>query len=249
MLTREQIQRLASRNRVPAHTEERDYIQSLLLYLIYPTENLVFKGGTALRIVWKSNRRSEDLDFNGYGDQEEILKKAVDDLELYGIEAGIRGENLSDVSYSFRLTYKGPLYLEESPSMGGTGIHVSLRGEEIEAERRLVTTQYDDVGSFPLKTLTLDHIFAEKVRALMIRKKPRHLYDLWFLLEKGVTPKVDLMDKKLSIYDERFDKDGLIEAIEVVKNRWNQDFAALLPTIPNFEELSDHVKSRLLGSF
>ena len=66
MLTRAQIQRLAQRHSIGVQTQERDYIQHLLLFLLYSkSQSLVFKGGTALRIVYKGNRYSEDLDFNG----------------------------------------------------------------------------------------------------------------------------------------------------------------------------------------
>lgn len=35
----------------------------------------------------------------------------------------------------------------------------------------------------PLVTvLTLEHLMAEKVRALLVRGKPRDLYDVWLLL-------------------------------------------------------------------
>jgi predicted nucleotidyltransferase component of viral defense system len=65
MLTRSQIQRFAQRQGIGVQSQERDYIQHLLLFLLYRrSQELVFKGGTALRMVYKGNRYSEDLDFN-----------------------------------------------------------------------------------------------------------------------------------------------------------------------------------------
>jgi predicted nucleotidyltransferase component of viral defense system len=69
MLTRAQIQRLAQRHGIGVQPQERDYLQHLLLFSLYRrSQSLVFKGGTALRIVYQGNRYSEDLDFNGPGD-------------------------------------------------------------------------------------------------------------------------------------------------------------------------------------
>jgi predicted nucleotidyltransferase component of viral defense system len=43
--------------------QERDNIQHLLLFSLYnKSQELVFKGGTALRITYQGNRYPEDLD-------------------------------------------------------------------------------------------------------------------------------------------------------------------------------------------
>lgn len=69
MLTRAPIQRLAQRHGIGIQAQERDYLQYLLLFSLYgKSQVLVFKGGTALRIVYKGNRYSEDLNFNGPAD-------------------------------------------------------------------------------------------------------------------------------------------------------------------------------------
>ena len=65
MLTRQQLQRMAQRERIGLHAQERDYLQHVLLALVYArTQTLIFKGGTALRIVHRGGRYSEDLDFS-----------------------------------------------------------------------------------------------------------------------------------------------------------------------------------------
>lgn len=66
MLTRAQIQRPAQHNHIGMQTQERDYLQHMLLALLYTrSQGSVFKGGTALRMAYHGNRYSEDLDFNG----------------------------------------------------------------------------------------------------------------------------------------------------------------------------------------
>ena len=58
MLTKAQIQRIAQRNGVGMQVQERDYVQHLILWLLYSrNQALIFKGGTALRLVYGGNAR------------------------------------------------------------------------------------------------------------------------------------------------------------------------------------------------
>ena len=246
MLTRRQIMKIARKNKIPGYTQERDYIQTLFLYCLYPEKDIVFKGGTALRLVHKSNRYSEDLDFNSYTDQtEDILKDAVKRLEDFGIEGEINDEYTQEQSYSFRLVYKGPLYVSGEKGKGGIDIEVSLREETVDKETKFISSQYDDINDFLITVLSLEHITAEKFRALMIRKKPRDLYDVWFLINKGVTIEKKLLDKKLRLYDREFETRELKEAINEVEKGWERDLETLLPSIPDFERVSEEVLERV----
>lgn len=68
MITKDAIQKLASQYRAPEFPNViREYFQHLFLSQLYKlegTENLLFKGGTALRMIYGSPRFSEDLDFS-----------------------------------------------------------------------------------------------------------------------------------------------------------------------------------------
>jgi len=237
--------KLAGKNKIPGYTQERDYIQTLFLYCLYPEKDIVFKGGTALRLVHKSNRYSEDLDFNSYTDQtENILKNTAKQLEDFGIEGEIKDESTQEWSYSFRLVYKGPLHVSGEKGKGGIEVEVSLREENIDKKTNLVSSQYEDINDFLISVLSIEHITAEKVRALMIRKKPRDLYDLWFLINKGVQIEKKLLDEKLQLYDKEFEIQGLKEAIGEVEDGWKRDLETLLPSIPDFEEVSAQVVER-----
>ena len=66
MLTQAQIQCIARRNDVGMQVQERDYVQHLMLGLLYArTQDLALKGGMALRLVYGGHRYAEDLDFDG----------------------------------------------------------------------------------------------------------------------------------------------------------------------------------------
>ena len=78
MLTRTQIQRLAQRNHIGMQAQERDYLQHLLLMLLYSrSQVLIFKGGTALRLVYGGGRYSEDIDFSVLASGDRSARQAV----------------------------------------------------------------------------------------------------------------------------------------------------------------------------
>lgn len=233
MLTKSQIQRIAQRNGVGMQVQERDYLQHLILWLLYmQSQALIFKGGTALRLVYRGNRYSEDLDFNGPDDTpalERLWKAIVGGLEDFGVVAAIRNVWDSDIGYSFDVSFQGPLYDGRDRSKGSVRVDVNQRSERVETRRELVNSPYDDVRPFVVTVLALDHLLAEKLRALLVRGKPRDLYDVWLLLQQGVEPDLALVERKLALYDRVWKREALNEAVERVRVGWERDLRALLP--------------------
>lgn len=251
MLTRKQIQLIAQRNRVPLYTQERDYIQAVFLSLLYTRmRDFVFKGGTCLRMLYNSPRYSEDLDFNSKMDEKGALmalKEAIAELELFGIKGELRDFRSSASGFGMGLSYAGPLFDGRDLTKGLVRIDVSLRGEEVEHESRLYKSEYDDVKSFPVLAATLEHIFAEKVRALMLRGKARDLYDLWFLAEVGVKADVALINEKLKLYSKSFGAPEFEKSIGRIKREWNRDLRPLLAAPPPYEAAAEKVISYFAG--
>ena len=250
MLTKAQIQRMAQRNGVGMQVQERDYIQHLLLWLLYTrSQGLIFKGGTALRLAYGGNRYSEDLDFNGPQDislLQSLWGRVVDGLEDFGIGAEMRNAWSSDVGYSFDVSFRGPLYDGRNHSKGKVRVDVNRRPEEVESRRELVTSEYDDVRPFVVTVLTLEHLLAEKVRAMVVRGKPRDLYDIWLLLRQGVQPDGALIERKLALYDMSWEPELLGNALERVRADWQRDLRPLLPQLVAYEDARDGVEN-LLG--
>jgi len=99
MLTFEQI-----KNEYPQEIIQRnpkavlvEYLQYEILDSLYKQKNserLSFMGGTAIRIVYGSQRFSEDLDFDNFGlsyqDFELILEKVITDMKNKGFEIEFR---------------------------------------------------------------------------------------------------------------------------------------------------------------
>lgn len=246
MLTRQQIAEIARREGLPLHTVERDYMQHLILRHT-ARRSLVFKGGTCIRIAYHSPRYSEDLDFDARGDKaetEDLFRETAHRLGDYGIRAEIVEGPSSATGFNARVRYEGPLFDGTPLSRGTVRIEVSLRGEDVKSRELFVPrTPYPDVPQLVLQVLAADHLFAEKTRALIIRKKPRDLYDLHFLIHRDVTCQRSLLDEKMSLYMRRFTLKALDESTRAVGRTWKRDLGPLLGEVPPYESVSEEVIS------
>jgi hypothetical protein len=241
MLTRTQIQRLAQRNHIGMQAQERDYLQHLLLMLFYArSQALIFKGGTALRLVYRGARYSEDLDFSALISGEPVgapvhiaelrglWQAVVADLRDFGAEGEIRNVWEGEVGFSFDVSYQGPLYDGRDRSKGKVRVDVSLRGEPSATRRELVRSEYDDVRPFVVTVLSPEHLLAEKVRALLVRAKPRDLYDVWLMVEQGAALDADLIRQKLKLYDMTLTPTVVDAALARARADWERDLRPLL---------------------
>ena len=246
MLTRTQIQRLAERHGIGIQAQERDYLQYLLLYSLYSrSQVLVFKGGTALRIVYKGNRYSEDLDFNGPADVtmlRGLWQDVLDDLRGFGINAEIRNEWQSKVGYSFDVSCQGPVYDGRDRTKGKVRVDISTRREKTDTQNILVSSEYDDVRSFVLTAISPEHLLAEKVGALLVRSKARDIYDIWLLSSQGVLVDRKLIEKKLALYEIPLTTKNLDGALEKAKADWTRDLRPLLPQLVSGKDAVSQVE-------
>ncbi|PIU09273.1 hypothetical protein COT30_05260 [Candidatus Micrarchaeota archaeon CG08_land_8_20_14_0_20_49_17] len=170
---------------------EKDYFLTLVLDAIANTpilrDNLVFKGGTALRKVYFGDYRySEDLDFT--------MKREF-------AAAEIRGAFETALAYLGR-DYNASLRIKDFDSkrhftdikiqfVGLKGnkntIAVDMGPDEVIVEEPLdkpiLNNYYEKI--FSVKTYSLEEITAEKLRSLLQRTRVRDYYDAWYLLTKA----------------------------------------------------------------
>jgi predicted nucleotidyltransferase component of viral defense system len=138
------------------------------------------------------------------------------------------------------------LYTGDPRSQAGIRLEVSLRHEAVATEEAFVPrTPYADVPQLVVRVLTKDHLLAEKVRALLVRGKPRDLYDVHFLLVRGATASRALLDLKMSLYRRRFTISGLERGIASARRAWARDLGPLLGQVPPYQAVADEVRARL----
>ncbi|MFH1750784.1 MAG: nucleotidyl transferase AbiEii/AbiGii toxin family protein [Candidatus Micrarchaeota archaeon] len=246
MIDKETLIAYAKLNNLRPWQQEKHYMQSAILVAL-SEHPLVFKGGTYLWFFHGLPRFSEDLDFTLRGRLPEELGKATSEgLSLMGIENDLKPISNNSDSYSFRIAAKGPLNTSAS-DVCYVYVEISLR-EEVH-EKALPLQLNLDAYKLPIKLVSgmaLEEVAAEKVRAIMTRSKARDVFDLWFLLKKGVVPEISLMSKKLGFYDLEFDRKAFLVKLEKQKADYMHELKPLVfGDLPAFEEAASLIREKI----
>lgn len=194
MITTEALEQLARQQHASVFPNiVREYIQHLFLaacYRLPDAEHLLFKGGTALRIVYGSPRFSEDLDFSLAGIPanrvkifvEGLFLKVLAEIERVGITVAIGTKShITSGGYFGVATFTLPNFRPVEVAM-----NVAVRrGRDLHGEVDSVASNF--VPTYTVVHLSQAALVEEKVfGALRERKKPRDFYDLYFMMRKGM---------------------------------------------------------------
>ncbi len=182
MLSRDNLEKFTKLQQTSVQNVVREYCQHLFLSFLYQnpgSEKLLFKGGTALRILLKSPRFSEDLDFSGVGatyrEIEELFTNTLVNIERTGMTVHVREATQTTGGYLGIATF------EAYDMKTNVQIEVSLRkGKGFKKTRSLIANDY--LPAYTLVHLSLEDIILGKLEALAARHKPRDFYDYFFLL-------------------------------------------------------------------
>ncbi|MBI2167664.1 MAG: nucleotidyl transferase AbiEii/AbiGii toxin family protein [Candidatus Omnitrophica bacterium] len=222
MIDAKQVRELADRHQTPADNIVREYFQHLFLSHLYrqkDADHLLFKGGTALRVVWQSPRFSEDLDFTGTHASihaiESVLEKTLVGVEGEGIRVKIDEAKKTSGGYFSILQFEG------EGNRGEIQLEVSLRAPgKAKGDTALIPSEF--LPAFTLIHLEEKILVHEKVAALLTRAKPRDFYDLYFILRSRLAFK-EVFQKDKSL------KPKLLEAVEKTKLDAKSELKRFLP--------------------
>src|SRR3989338_4806042 len=200
MIEAKTLKELAVRQQTTMDNIVREYLQHLFLSFLYQekkSELLLFKGGTALRLVWRSPRFSEELDFTGtkisISQIESLMEAALEKVESEGIKTDIEESKKTSGGYLAIFYFKTDEY--ES----GIQIEVSLRTEPKEAGVAALI-QSDLIPAYTLMHLDQKRLVGEKIQACLTRAKARDFYDLYFILRSRMAFKETFSkDKTLKV--------------------------------------------------
>ncbi len=184
----------------------RELLQIIILKIIYDSnfsKNLVFTGGTALRILFDLKRFSEDLDFSLVNKKGYSLNKFITllkrQLRHYMLEVDLKAKeektvhqldirfrhvlfdfHISDISQQ-KLFIK--IEIDTKPPSGGN-IEISL----VQKLFFFTVTHFD-----------LASLYATKLHACFFRKytKGRDFYDLMWYLAKKIEPNYTLLNNAI----------------------------------------------------
>ena len=194
MISPDQITSLATKSQTTELNIRREYVQHVFLSHFYQqkeSNKLLFKGGTALRIIHNSPRFSEDLDFDYIApppkDQkiEKILQECMVSMEKEGI--GFILEEAKKTSGG----YLAILHFDIKNQTIKIQLEISFRSNReinIHKKGEIFTIVNDFTPPYTLVGLETKQLVAEKLKALLNRKKARDFYDLYYILRKKMLP-------------------------------------------------------------
>lgn len=180
----------------------REEYEILLLKKLFESrigKDLIFKGGTALRLCYGSPRFSQDLDFS--------LKRKFPREDFFAIIDSFGREfptvKIDDV-FAKRFTFFALLKIKEDYLTRAFSLKVeaSKRKERwLEGKNFQITLVKSEVTpiTFLGQVASLDKILDDKLDIFKRRKEVRDLFDLWFVsrrLEKDIKIPFELFQKQ-----------------------------------------------------
>ena len=271
MIDRQEILEFAGEVGLDPNVAEKDYVLGWMLAGIseHPRtrDTWLFKGGTCLKkCYFETYRFSEDLDFtllDGLQVEEAFLRATFAEIAQWVYdESGIEFPDAARVvdiytnprgktSAQGRIGYRGPLQRQADVPR----IRFDLTNDErvVHAgERRRVHHPYSDEPAEGIHVLAycFEEVFAEKLRALAERERPRDLYDVIHLHrhETGAdrAAMVEILRAKCEF------KGIAVPTLESLRTSpqhgalradWEQMLAHQLPQLPPFDSFWNELPS------
>jgi predicted nucleotidyltransferase component of viral defense system len=178
----------------------REYYEILVLRGIskFPeSRGLIFKGGTALRLVYGSPRFSEDLDFSLARD---VLKKKFENI-INKIIAPFPEIEISDLAEK-RYTYLAEIKISKDylSFPFRIKIEISKRIQKNYGFELKMVKSPCSIYSVLLQVAKPEQLYKDKELCIKSRKEPKDFFDLWYLselLNKKYEPKANIDRKTL----------------------------------------------------
>jgi len=260
MITHQDIKNLTIEWGLGEQIIEKDFVLGWMLWGICnhknTKENWVFKGGTCIKKCYiETYRFSEDLDFSikvpGTISEEELSPTINEILSSVSEESGIDfsvmqpkyRRSANGMYTQVRLYYRGPLNARNPGS-----IILDLSASEKIATAPIlksISHPFRDAlpGKKEIQCYSFEEIFAEKIRAMGERCRPRDLYDIINLFHNNIFDKPSIISETLEkkcaskgiplvTLDSIINSDYKKELI----SEWENMLAHQLPTLPPFEE-------------
>lgn len=255
MLTRHAITKRADDDGVNASVVERDYVLAHIVAQLYRAKpadggRLVFKGGTALRLVHIGEYRySADLDFTIIGGDSSAATAAMAEvLEAARQHTGMPVLELTEGD-SPAIAYVGPLEAGK-PRRIKLDISDSEVVESVEQRTILQEVWSDLPEPVPFDVYPIEEITAEKLRCIIQRVQCRDLYDLFRLVDDmGVS-----LAEVRPLFERKAEAKGLDPAAFAArfddklgryKDRWDTEMPEHVAAPPRLDDVARVVRRHL----
>lgn len=201
MITKNQLNEFSRKFKINQSVVYREYLQLIFLnefYRFAGSNKVFFKGGTAIHILLGGPRFSEDLDFTVALPEKKF--KALFN-QVYNQLAKQEVINIKE-----RKTISGKRFLLTAgagtlPYATFVNLDFSFREKVVRPQKSILNTPFPILFTSYVFHLSKEELLAEKIRALLTRKKGRDLYDVWFLLTQGAILEKELVKNKAAYYN------------------------------------------------
>ncbi len=185
MLTQEQARKFALDNQTIVDNILKEHYQLYVLDILYRSSfevNLIFKGGTALRLAYNSVRYSEDLDFSVLSPIKFMdFEKTIKSVEKIIPEARI--QDIYDKRHTLfaKIVFK----IDFKPIPIGIKIEINKDAKEFKEQISLLKSPFNNLEVLG-RVYTLESILKDKLKMIEpdSRRDPRDLFDAWYISQK-----------------------------------------------------------------
>ncbi len=195
----------------------REYLQYKILEIIFNSkyaQDLIFLGGTALRIVYNNARFSEDLDFDNFVITEEQFADLANGvkrgLELQGYEVEIK--NVFKGAYRSYIRMPNVLFDNDMAAMREEKILIQIDTVPQAFDYKKDTKILNKFDVFTqIFTTPIDILLSQKIYAALNRSraKGRDFFDIVFLFPQ-TKPNYEYLEKKLGVKNGQELKEALL---------------------------------------
>ncbi len=183
MINLANITELAIREQTSEINIAREYLQHLFLRELYKkdgADRFLFKGGTAIRIVYQGSRYSEDLDFSiprmSKREIEDILEETFASIGQEGITTNLNIQEATETTGGYLAIIQLDILGFKVEIM--TNMQMKDDVAWLVPETHVITNQF--LPAYSLTALKGELIVKEKMNALIERHKPRDVFDAYF---------------------------------------------------------------------
>lgn len=255
-MLKEQIQQIINSN--PEYTAITPVIEKEILHhdimdvLVKEgvMQSLTFIGGTSLRMCYNSARLSEDLDFNGgmnfKPSQFDGLEVEIQKYIQNKYETEVWVNKPTEVAQGNTSSWKISIIKEANrPDLPRQKMHIDVCAiPSFDIEKRPLINHYNIVvptEGLLVPVQSLKETFADKFIALAYRSrriKPRDIWDIVWIKQRGVLLSQELINKKLAARDKQ--NEDFIQALQAqierlmydseVHDDFNMEMSRFIPT-------------------
>lgn len=185
MLTQDQAEKFAAAHYTVTDNILKEHYQMYILDVLFKSsfENeLIFKGGTALRLAYGSFRFSEDVDFSLLKNMSfATFKNTVEKLPSLLPEAKIKDIYDKHHTLFARIVFN----VGFKPIPIGIKIEVNKNVRNFDYTLALLRSPFNNI-EVTVRVYTLESILKDKLNIIKTgaRREPRDLFDAWYIHQK-----------------------------------------------------------------